>query len=184
MHINQLDILYKSYGRKNSAGVIWGHRGQKGNFHKKCYFAFRFHGMVMGLIHIHQLNTLYKSNCSRNLPGVIWGHRGSKGYFHQKGYNSSMLHSITIRLIHVYTLETIYLCYGVKCQPGVILGHRAGFVSFQRHLLSSYPARLAGQGLVLHQFLSSSSSFFFFFFLSTCQYLRHPRSDYAHTWSK
>ena len=26
MHIIQLDILYKSYGRKNSSGVIWGHR--------------------------------------------------------------------------------------------------------------------------------------------------------------
>ena len=29
MHIDQLDTLYKSYGRKNSSGVIWGHRGQK-----------------------------------------------------------------------------------------------------------------------------------------------------------
>ena len=34
MHINQLDILYKSYGRKNSSGVIWGHRGQKVIFTK------------------------------------------------------------------------------------------------------------------------------------------------------
>ena len=29
MHIDQLDILYKSYGSKNSPGVIWGHKGQK-----------------------------------------------------------------------------------------------------------------------------------------------------------
>ena len=34
MHINQLDTLYKSYGRKNSSGVIWGHRGQKVIFTK------------------------------------------------------------------------------------------------------------------------------------------------------
>ena len=66
-----------------------------------------------------------------------------------------MLHSITIRLIHVYTLETIYLCYGVKCQPGVTWDtqKRAGFVSFQRHLLSSsYLARAAGQGFILQQY--------------------------------
>ena len=29
MHINQLDTLYKSYGRKKSSGVIWGRRGEK-----------------------------------------------------------------------------------------------------------------------------------------------------------
>ena len=36
IHINQLDTLYKSYGRKNSAGVIWGHRGQKVIFNKNA----------------------------------------------------------------------------------------------------------------------------------------------------
>ena len=34
MHIKQLDTLYKSYGRKNSSGVIWGHGGQKVIFTK------------------------------------------------------------------------------------------------------------------------------------------------------
>ena len=34
MHINQLDTLYKRYYRKNSSGVIWGHRGQKVIFTK------------------------------------------------------------------------------------------------------------------------------------------------------
>ena len=34
MHIRQLDTLYKSYGSRNSAGVIWGHRGQKVIFTK------------------------------------------------------------------------------------------------------------------------------------------------------
>ena len=28
MHMDQLDTLYKSYGSKNSSGVILGHRGQ------------------------------------------------------------------------------------------------------------------------------------------------------------
>ena len=36
MHIYQLDTLYKSYGSKNSPGVIWGHRGQKVIFTKKA----------------------------------------------------------------------------------------------------------------------------------------------------
>ena len=30
MYIHHLDTFYKSYGSKNSPGVIWGHRGQKG----------------------------------------------------------------------------------------------------------------------------------------------------------
>ena len=34
MHIHQLDILYKSYGSRNSPEVIWGHRGQKFIFTK------------------------------------------------------------------------------------------------------------------------------------------------------
>ena len=34
MHIRQLDTLYKSYGSRISAGVIWGHRGQKVIFTK------------------------------------------------------------------------------------------------------------------------------------------------------
>ena len=36
MHIRQLDTLYKSYGSRNSAGVIWGHRGQKVIFTKNA----------------------------------------------------------------------------------------------------------------------------------------------------
>ena len=34
MHTRQLDTLYKSYGSRNSAGVIWGHWGQKVIFTK------------------------------------------------------------------------------------------------------------------------------------------------------
>ena len=37
MHIRQLDTLYKSYGSRNSAGVIWGHRGQKIIFTKMLF---------------------------------------------------------------------------------------------------------------------------------------------------
>ena len=36
MHIDQLYTLYKSYGSKNSSGVIWGHRGQKVIFTKNA----------------------------------------------------------------------------------------------------------------------------------------------------
>ena len=36
MHIDQLDTLYKSYGSKNSSGVIWGHRGKKVIFTKSA----------------------------------------------------------------------------------------------------------------------------------------------------
>ena len=35
MHIVNLKFLYKSYGPKNSLGVIWGHGGQKVIFTKK-----------------------------------------------------------------------------------------------------------------------------------------------------
>ena len=59
----------------------WGHWGQKCDFHRKCYFSYRLHGMVMWLKHKHQLYTLYKSYGSRNPPVVIWGHRGQKVIF-------------------------------------------------------------------------------------------------------
>ena len=36
MYINQLDTLYKSYGSRNSAGVIWGHWGQEVSFTKNA----------------------------------------------------------------------------------------------------------------------------------------------------
>ena len=52
MHMHKLDLLYKSYGPKNSSGVIWGHRGQKVIFTKKAsspseYVAFSW------LTHMH-----------------------------------------------------------------------------------------------------------------------------------
>ena len=36
MHIHKLDTFYKSYGSRNSSGVIWGHRGQKVIFTKNA----------------------------------------------------------------------------------------------------------------------------------------------------
>ena len=81
MHINQLDTLYKIYGRKNSSGVIWDHRGQKVIFYQNCYFFYRSHGMVMWLMHVYQLVTLYKSYGRKKSSGVIWGHRGQKFIF-------------------------------------------------------------------------------------------------------
>ena len=69
LHIDQLDTLYKSYGSKNSSGVIWGHRGQKFIFTKNTN-SYRLHGMVMWLMHMHQLDTLYQSNGCKNSSGV------------------------------------------------------------------------------------------------------------------
>ena len=83
MHIHQLDTFYKSYGSRNSPGVIWGHRGQKSFFYQKCCFSFRLHGMVMGLMHIHQLDTI------TNVMGLeihtgSFGVTGSKSHFSPK----------------------------------------------------------------------------------------------------
>ena len=72
-----------------SSYVMWsnvnlgsfGVTGVKRSYHQKCYFSFRLHGMVMGLMHIHQVDTLYKSYVSRNSPGFIWGHWGQKVIF-------------------------------------------------------------------------------------------------------
>ena len=36
IHIRKLDTFYKSYGSRKSAGVNWGHRGQKVIFNKKA----------------------------------------------------------------------------------------------------------------------------------------------------
>ena len=67
MHTHQLDTLYKSYGSRNSAGVIWGHRGQKVIF-TKIAISPSYYMVYMGLMNIHQLDTLYKSYGSRNSP--------------------------------------------------------------------------------------------------------------------
>ena len=38
MYIHKQDTFYKSYGSRNSLGVIWGHRGQKVIFTKNAIF--------------------------------------------------------------------------------------------------------------------------------------------------
>ena len=78
------------------------------------------------------------------------------------------------RILYCFSFFFFFFLLTLPAQRGRVLY----WISF--FLLSSYPACAAGQGLILHQFLSSSSVFY----LSTCQHLRHPRSDYAHTWSK
>ena len=76
---------HDQFGVKGHVGVT----GSKVHFHQNCYFSFRLHGMVIGLMHIHQLDTLYKSYGSRNSPGVIWGHRGQKVIFTKKAISPS-----------------------------------------------------------------------------------------------
>ena len=141
-----------------------------------------------------------------------WGHlgsQGSKGHFHQNCFNLSILNSLTIYSKHMHEPETPTYVVGSKINLGSlgIRQKRAEFVSFQRHtVLVFLPCPRSGAGSYIASvsflpcprsgagsYIASVSFFFFFlllssssffFYLSTCQYLRHPRSDYAHTWSK
>ena len=58
IHVDQLETLYLCYGVICQSGVIWGHWGQKGHFHYKCYNLSMLHSMTIGLIHVDQLETL------------------------------------------------------------------------------------------------------------------------------
>ena len=58
-----------------------GHSNEKVIFTKKCYFSYRWHGMVLWLMHIHQLDAPYESYLLKFKCGVIWGHRGQKVIF-------------------------------------------------------------------------------------------------------
>ena len=42
VHIDQLDILYQSYGLRNSPGVSWGNRGQKVIFTKNAISPIKY----------------------------------------------------------------------------------------------------------------------------------------------
>ena len=53
MHMHKLELLYKSYGPKNSSGVIWGHRDQKVIFTKKGIKSFRIRSIYAWLTHMH-----------------------------------------------------------------------------------------------------------------------------------
>ena len=82
MYIHQLDPLYKSYGSKNSRGVIWGHRGQKVIFTKNATSPTVYRVWSCDSCTCISLTPpLYKSYGSKNSPGVIWGHRGQKVIF-------------------------------------------------------------------------------------------------------
>ena len=59
IYIHQLDTLYKSYGSKNSPGVIWGHRGEKFIFTKKCNNSYTINSMNIKSVHVHKLETFY-----------------------------------------------------------------------------------------------------------------------------
>ena len=122
MHMHKLDPLYKSYGPKNSSGVIWGHRGQKVIFTKKASSPTECVALMRDSCICISLTPSTKVITSKNCPGSF-GVTGVKRSFHLKCYNSSILYRMTMRLMHVHQLETLYLSYGVKGQPGVIWGH-------------------------------------------------------------
>ena len=129
MHINQLDTFYKSYGSKNSYGVIWGHRSQKVISPKKLltptnYMAWSCDSCIC-ISYIPSIKVMVLK--------IHLVSQGSKDHFHKKCYNSSMLQSKTIRFKHVHKLETLYLCYGVKGQLGVIRGHSGQILVFTKN---------------------------------------------------
>ena len=72
---------YKTYGFKNSSGVIWGHRGQKDDFTKNATPPTDYMVWSGDLSIMQRLDPLYKSYGSKNSSGVIWGHRGQKCEF-------------------------------------------------------------------------------------------------------
>ena len=123
MHINQLVTLYKSYGRKNSSGVILGHRGQRGHFHQNCYFSYRLHGMIMWLMHIYQPDTLYKNYWFKIHLGSL-GVTGVKRSFSQK---TLFLQQITWygHVTHAYSSgRYLYRSNRSKSSSLVICGQR------------------------------------------------------------
>ena len=72
MYMHKLDPLYKSYGPKNSSGVIWGHGGQKVIFAKKASSPSEYLAL-----------TRYLRTCIRLIPStkvmVLKIHPGSFG---------------------------------------------------------------------------------------------------------
>ena len=71
MLIDQLDTLYKSYGSRNSLGVILGHRGQKVIFTKNVvYLKYQF---CLGLKLIHKFQIEISSSLWVWTPGTKYG---------------------------------------------------------------------------------------------------------------
>ena len=89
----------------------FGVTGSKGHFYQKCYFSFRLHGMVIGLMHIHQLDTLYKVMGLEFHPGSF-GVTGVKRSFSPKCYFSFRLHGMVMGLMHIHKLDTFYQSCG------------------------------------------------------------------------
>ena len=63
----------KSYGSRNSPGVIWGHRGQKFIFIKNVitHNSYTVNSLNIKLVHVHKLETLYLFWGGHR---SIWGH--------------------------------------------------------------------------------------------------------------
>ena len=81
MHIHQLDTLYKSYGSRNSAGVIWGHRGQKVIFTKNAIYPSYYMVWSRDSFWFISWNPSTKVMGLEIYPGHL-GSLGSKGHFH------------------------------------------------------------------------------------------------------
>ena len=83
MHMHKLDLLYKSYGPKNSSGVIWGHRGQKVIFTKKASRPSEYVAFTRDLRTCISLTPSTKVMVLKNNPGSF-GVTGVKRSFSLK----------------------------------------------------------------------------------------------------
>ena len=109
--------LYRSNRSKNSSGVIWGHRGQKGHFTKIAISPTDY--MVWSCdscIFISQIPST-KTFGLKFTRGHL-GSQGSKGHFHQKCYFSFRVHGMVMRLLHIDQLDTLYKSYRIKIHLG------------------------------------------------------------------
>ena len=79
--MHKLDPLYKSYGPKNSSGVIWGHGGQKVIFTKKASSPSEYVALTRYLCTCISLINSTKVMVLKIHPGSFGGHRGQKVIF-------------------------------------------------------------------------------------------------------
>ena len=113
MRIHQLDTLYISYGSRNSAGVIWGHKVQKVIFTKNAISPSYY--MVWSCDSCLLISKIPSTK--------VMGLEIHPGSFRIRGVKSSFSLKICYNsYTHVHKLETLYLFCGVTGQSGVILG--------------------------------------------------------------
>ena len=118
----------QSYGStRNSAGVIWGHRGQKVIFTKNLVVV-----VLRSPIHANEPSEykgmLYRTSNRVLNNGIkviilICMDGTSQYHHHQKFCFSFRLHGMVVGLMHIHQLDTHYKRYGSRNSHRVIWGH-------------------------------------------------------------